>query len=234
MTKLPALMGVVLIALTIGQSPAAAQDMAGPEAYDFGTLEGIQEAVSRTYTVDFSAMMESMGTPGPNGEMGELPELTGVISLQGTVARFDSDDNASAAIHTMDNELTASLEGQSDAPELTEIEDIGLGDESIGYSATQEIEGQQTSLVVLIVQQDEFAYLTIGAVIDADAQEVTKGLTQALIDNDAGDSETTFNEDGTSTGGVWDKFPKADDELVKGLTAFDTQLFPAPEGTPPA
>lgn len=235
MTRLSALMGIMLLALTIGQSPAAAgaagQDVSGTEAFDFGTLEGIQEAISRTYTVDFSAMMESIGTPGPNGEMGELPELTGVISLQGTVARFDSGDNAAAAVDTMDAELKGSLEGQDDAPELTEIEDLELGDKSKAYTASQEIEGQQTNLVVIIAQQDEFAYLTIGAVIDGDAQEVTKGLTQALIDNEAGDNAAAFSEDGTSTGGVWDKFPKADDELVADLTAFDQQVYPAPDGT---
>jgi len=231
MTKLSALMGIMLLALTIGESPAAAaaQDVGGTEAFNFGTLEGIQEAISRTYTVDFTAMVDAIGTPGPNGEVGELPELTGVISLQGTVGRFDNDDNAAAAIDTIDAELKGSLEGRADAPELTELE-VDLGDTSRGYMASQEFEGQQANLVVIIAQQDEFVYVTIGAVIDADAQAVTTDLTRAMIDNEDGDDEPTFNEDGTSTGGLWEKFPKTDDELVAELTAFDAQVYPDPDG----
>jgi hypothetical protein len=48
-------------------------------------------------------------------------------------------------------------------------------------------------------------------------------FTSTLIEND-GSGEGEFNEDGTSTGGLWDKFPAADDELVEGLIASDEEL----------
>lgn len=233
MMRLPALMAVLMLVLALGRSGAGAtaQDPSMAAPFEFGELEGAQHAVSRSYLADLPAMMDSIGTPGPDGELGEISELSGVISLAGVIGQFDSSDNAAAAVDRVDEETKASLEGQPDAPTLEEVE-LDLGDTSRAYTATQDIEGQTLNLSVIIVQQDEFLYFVVGGVIDADARELGSEFTQALIDNEAGDGEPRVNQDGTSTGGLWDKFPKADDELVANLTAFDEQLYPKVESTP--
>ena len=64
-------------------------------------------------------------------------------------------------------------------------------------------------------------------------QALTSEFTNVLIDND-GSGAGEFNEDGTSTGGLWDKFPAADAGVTSGLVPFDQVLFPVPEGTPAA
>ena len=47
--------------------------------------------------------------------------------------------------------------------------------------------------------------------------------------------DITFNEDGTSTGGLWDIFPASDDEAIQGLTnGGDEIIFPEDESTPEA
>jgi hypothetical protein len=227
-------MAVLMLALTLGRSGAGATATAQdpPMApFEFGELEGARQAVSRTYTIDVASMMESIGTPGPDGELGEIPELSGVVSLAAVIGRFDSGDNAAAAVERVDEETKASLEGQPDAPKLEEAE-VDLGGTSRAYTATQEIEGQTLNLSVIIVQQDEFLYFVVAGVIDADAQELVTGFTEALIANEAGDGEPQVNQDGTSTGGLWDKFPEADDALVANLVAFDEQLYPEVESTP--
>lgn len=228
----PALMAMLMMALGLGQSGtgAAAQDASAPP-FEFGELEGSRQAVSRTYTIDVASLADSVGTPGPDGELGEIPELSGVISLAGVVGEFDSSDNASAAVDRIDEETTASLEGQPEAPAL-EPADIDLGETSRAYTATQEIEGQTLNLSVMIVQQDEYLYFVVGGVIDDDAQSLTTDFTQALIENEAGDGEPQVKDDGTSSGGLWDKFPTADDEMVANLTAFDEQLYPDQAATP--
>lgn len=230
---LAVLLAVLMQALTLGRSGAGAtaQDPSMAAPFEFGELKGARQAVSRTYTVDFSGMMDSIGTPEPNGELGEVPELSGVVSLAGVIGQFDSSDNASAAVDRVDEETKASLEGQPDAPTLNEVE-VDLGQKSKAYTATQEIEGQMLNLSVIIVQQDEFLYFVVGGAIDADAQEMSSSFVQAMIDNEAGDGQPQVKEDGTSTGGLWDKFPKADDQLVANLVAFDEQLYPEVDATP--
>ncbi len=228
--RLSALMAVLMLALTTGRS-GAAQDPGMAAPFAFSELEGAQRAVSRTYTIDVSSIMDSIGTPGPDGTLGEVPELSGVISLAGVIGQFDRGDNAAAAVDRIDQETKASLEGQPDAPELEEVY-VDLGQKSRVYTATQEIEGQTLNLSVLIVQQDELLYFVAGGVIDADAQEISSSFTQALIDNEAGGGEPQVKADGTSTGGLWDKFPKADDQRVANLVAFDEQLYPEVDATP--
>lgn len=235
MMRLSALLAVLMLTLTLGRSGAtttfAAQDPAMAAPFEFGELEGAQQAVSRTYTFDVSAMLDRIGTPGANGELGDVPELSGVISLAGVIGQFDSRDNAAAAVDRVDADTKASLEGQPDAPKLEDAQ-VDLGQASRAYTSTQEIEGQTLNLSVLIIQQDEFLYFVVGGVIDADAQSLVTTFTQALIANKAGDGEPRVKGDGASTGGLWDKFPKAGDELVVNLVAFDEQLYPAVQSTP--
>ncbi len=231
--RFSALLTVLALAFALGRSDAGAtaQDPAAAAPFEFGDLEGAQQAVSRSYTIDLSALLESIGTPGPGGEIGAAPEFSGVISLAGVVGQFDTSENAQAAVGRVDEETKASLEGQPDAPDLQEV-DVDLGETVKAYTATQEIEGQNLSLAVLIVQQAEFLYFVVGGVVDADALEVSTAFAQTLITNEAGGGEPQVNPNGTSTGGLWDKFPESDDALVANLIAYDEQLYPEAGATP--
>lgn len=42
-------------------------------------------------------------------------------------------------------------------------------------------------------------------------------FTQALIAKPAGTGQVTFRQDGTSTGGLWDKFPAVGDPVLPEL-----------------
>lgn len=220
-TRISAFFAVLLLALTFS-SGASAQDMQDP--FNTEDLEGIQNAVLRTYTIDFTSMMDSASTPGA-----EVPEMTGVFALTGGIFQFDSGDNAGNAFGTVDGAATEGA-GATGA-ELEEV-DVDLGDQSKGYKTEEEVEGQTLSTVFAVVQQDEFIYLTAAVVADGDAEQLAKDFTQVLLDNDASDDAAQFNEDGTSTGGLWNKFPAADDDLVAGLTPIDQQLYPATESAP--
>lgn len=230
-----AFMAVLVLALALGRSGATATsmaqdpDMATP--FEFGELEGARQAVSRTYTVDLEAILARIGTPGADGLPADVPELSGVISLAGVIGQFDSSAHAAAAVDRVDEETRASLEDQPDAPTLREVE-IGLGQTSRAYAATQEIEGQTLNLSVLIVQEEEFLYFVASGVIDADAQSIATAFTEALLTNEADAGEPRVKAEGTSRGGLWAKFPKADDELVANLVAFDEQLYPDVDATP--
>jgi hypothetical protein len=154
-----------------------------------------------------------------------------MVSLGGVIGQFDSIENAAAAVDRVDEYTKANLEGRPLAPELENV-DVDLGDTSRAYSSTQEVNGQVLNVSVIIVQQDEFLYVVLGGAVDADAQERSTALAQTLIVNEAGDDEPRFNENGTSTGGLWDKFPKPDDALIANLVASDEQLYPEVGPTP--
>lgn len=226
MTRGTSLIAVLMLASALMQSDAGAQDLSTPAPSPFGELDGARQAVSRVY------LMDGIGTPGPDGEPGEIPErTTGMVSLGGVIGQFDSIENAAAAVDRVDEYTKANLEGRPLAPELENV-DVDLGDTSRAYSTTQEVNGQVLNVSVIIVQQDEFLYVVLGGAVDADAQERSTTLAQTLIVNEAGDDEPRFNENGTSTGGLWDKFPKPDDALIANLVASDEQLYPEVHPTP--
>ncbi len=225
--KLSALLATFLLAFTIiGGTGVGAQDDATGELLP-EDLEGLQHAVVRGYSLDYSAMLDSAS---PEAELG-IP--AGVFLVGATILEFDSSENAEAALTQLDEDTNAedgaALGGES---EVTSI-DLDLGDNSIGYSGTEDLEGEPSETVIALVQQDTYLYFVVTAGIGEDMQALTTEFTNALIENE-GSGEGEFNEDGTSTGGLWDKFPAADDAMFSGLIPFDQVLFPAPESTPEA
>lgn len=211
---------MLLLAFTvIGGTGAGAQD----EGMSLEDLEGLQHSVNRVYTVDYSAMMDDMSSP--DAEM-QMP--TGVVSLSGVILEFESDDNAEAALDVIKDQAGVDLAGSEENVEEIELD---LGDNSISYGGTEDVDGQEMQSVITLVQQDNYAYFVYGVGSDEDMESVVSDFTNTLIDND-GSGEGEFNEDGTSSGGLWDKFPGADDEAVSGLIPYDQVIFPVPESTP--
>lgn len=231
-TFLAVLLPTLVVALTLGRS-ATAQDASTPEPSAWSELEGAQQVVRRTYIMPNWASLLKIngnGIPAPDGEMFGL---TGVVSVGGVIGQFDNSDNAAAAIDRVAEDTKRILERQPifPTPAIEEV-DVDLGDTSRAFISTQTIKNQSLVVSLLLIQQEEFVYGVMGSVIDGDAQELSTTFAQALIDNEAGDGESRFNEDGTSTGGLWDKFPNPDDALIANLAVSDEQLYPDVESTP--
>jgi hypothetical protein len=116
--------------------------------------------------------------------------------------------------------------------EVTEVA-LDLGDNSVSYASVDVFEGQETESVIALVQQATFLHFTFGVSSGEDIQTIVRDVTNTLIQNE-GSGEGEFNEDGTSSGGLWDKFPAADDEAVAGLFPDDQMLCPVSGSTPEA
>jgi hypothetical protein len=219
-TKLSALLAVLLFAFTfLGGTGVGAQDDMESEL-QLSDLEGIQHGVSRTYSVDYSALMENMSTPGA-----ELEMPSGLVTLSAIVLEFEEGGNAEDAYSAVVDEL-----GDEElAVEGVEEVDIDLGDQNKSVAGVEDFgDGTESDVFVTIVQKDNYLYVIYAGSSEIDLQETVVEFTNILIDND-GSGEGEFNEDGTSTGGLWDKFPAADDELISGLTTFDTIIYPETE-----
>ena len=217
--KLSSLLAMLLVGFSLlGGSGVGAQDMSSPEdSLDPSDLEGIQNGAARYYTIDYSAMMENMGTPGAEMEM-----PSGLFALGGAVLEFDNDDNAKSAFDTLkdDESFSGELTGDN-----AEDWDSGLGDQNQGFKGTEDLEGSSMDTVFTMFQKDNYVYITLAAGTDVDVESAAKDFGNKLIDND-GSGAGEFKEDGTSTGGLWDKFPKADDEMVAELIPSDEVLYP--------
>jgi hypothetical protein len=214
--KLSALLALLMLGFTLLGGPGVGAQDSSPEApFDPKELDGFQYGAMRYYTFDYSAMMEQMGTPGAEMEM-----PTGLMGIGSAILEFEEDGQAKDAFNQLkdDQELTGDevLEGAEEV-------ETDLGDEAVMFSGTEDIEGMAMDSTFALVQDGNYVYFVFATGSEVDVEGTVTEFTNTLIDND-GSGEGEFNEDGTSTGGLWDKFPAADDDLVAGLIASDEEL----------
>lgn len=218
--KFSALLALVLLAFSlVGGTGVGAQDDIEDE-FQPSDLEGIQYGVSRSWSMDYEAMF-AMTTPGAEEDF----DMSGLLFMGGMVIEFDNGDNAESAYDRIAEEFTA--ESLIDDDATYEEWDIDAGDKSTSYYSMQEEDGVSSEIVLSLVQDGDYVYIVSAAGSEVDLKGSTQDLMKTMIDND-GSGEGEFNEDGTSSGGLWDKFPAADDESVAGLIASDEIVYPEP------
>ncbi len=220
----PLLIGFVLLATLSGLRTAAAQEA----ALDVTALEGLQRSVMRSYGLDYLAILDEMATPGS-----DVASPHGVIFLWVNLLEFDNAEHATAAMTGL-KEAAASTDGitVSGAP-VSEIQ-LNLGDESVSYLDSQEIDGQQSNAILTLVRKENYISFVIMTAIDTPAEPILTELVTFMIDTPAEDGEGTFSSAGNSTGGLWAKLPPIGHPLLPDLIASDAVIFPIPEGTAPA
>jgi hypothetical protein len=201
---------------------AAAQD--GENDIDFSQLEGIEQVVGRSYSIDFAALMAS-----PEAAEGDITYPAGLVYGYAVVARFDDDDNAEAGWETMRSlfDEQAAAEMGDEATEVTELEVDDLGDNAAGYSATEDDGGTALYSTILIVRDGDYVYVSVVSTGGDDPTDAATNLVEAMIDADAGDGDGEANDEGIYSGGLWDKFPGEDDDFAEGLTIYDAPIYPA-------
>lgn len=220
----------LLLTLGFASSGAAAQTdgVEAPEvnldaAYD---VEGLQSVYDRTFSVDFEAMMAS---PDADPESLDMSAMMNVITIQGIT--FDNDDNAQAYIDDMKSQMEQAVEeGDAATFEDMEISDLdGFDVEGIRVDMNMPDLDVAASMIIFSDGNHVFQVMVMNADL-ATAQASTDEVTQFVIDADSETDEVTFSDDGTSTGGVFDRMPAADDEIVGDLTSvMDTEIHIADE-----
>jgi hypothetical protein len=222
-----------LIAIS-GQATLAAQDDASDGMLSFEGLEGLQQVINRYYGPDMDAMMNGMLTPPAEGT--EVPSMDDVMAnssyVSTVVMKYDNDDHAENGFNAYFDASKQQIEAD-DSSTSEEVDVDDLGDEAKAIKGTIDDGDTTTNFFSILVRDGEFNYVAIAiASSDAVEQQATD-IMKALLDNEPGDGDGTFNADGTSSGGLWDLFPvNGDAELGTLVVSGDEISFPAPEGTP--
>jgi len=201
---------------------------------DFGDLAGILEITSRTYSIDFAALM---ATPGASEDPASL-DLQGVVTLIGYVAYFDDEENAERGWVTVNTEFAnqaATLGGDEvERVESSEVDD--LGDRATSYISTVVERDTTFSTAIPIVQESRFVSIGIGITAGDDPVPTTTAVVERMIDTDGGNEGAALGSEGFYSGGLWDTFPAVGDESLAGLAPLTDGLVSptADTGTPEA
>lgn len=213
----------ITMLLTLGlsaQGVAAQVDAPEIEATDFSEVEGLQSAYSRTYSVDFAAMMSS-----PDAEM-DTSAMMRSISIQAYT--FEDEDKAKDYVNDMKDQADDSLSEMEDVGEI-EIKDMEAVDkDGLTMTLVMDMEDMSIAMTTHVFADGNTVFMVSST--DSDLETSGPGadaVAQYIVDNEAESDEVTFAEDGTSTGGVFDRMPKVGDEIVADLVAMDMEVYVA-------
>lgn len=238
--RLPSLLGAVtLLAMLALGSSASAFAQATPEAsptggeFDLSTLPGLHLGVARLYSNPIATtQIDPNATPA---DMAATPEATpdyaswGVVTLSAIILEFDSPEQAAANMDTVNAAMTSPA--STGGIELTEVTVDGFPGPAKAYSASiDQGPGLTMHQVLLTTQDGPYIYQVIAISLSKveDAQGAAEKVVHAMIAAPIGEGDGTFNQDGTSSGGIWDKFPVAGDAALAGLTPnLDDRIEPA-------
>jgi hypothetical protein len=179
----------------------------------YGNVEGLVSVVSREYAM-----------PG-TGDETALP--VAVIE----VAAFGDAANAEPAYAHVAGSVLEMF--PTDEVELEETAIDVPADEAIAYAA--EVEGPEGSgrLAIVVSRAGPYVILLVVATdTDGDAVALAGELVQAIIEAESGAGEGELNlNDGTFSGGLWEKLPAAGDPVLRGMEPqSDDQPYPDVEG----
>lgn len=211
--RFPTLLLATICSLLCVTSVTAQTPAASPES---PSTEGLQEAVSRQYAPDRDA-----------GEM-RRDEL---YFLTARVYRFDTANHAATAYDHMIASAAAHMvppehEGVIDM-QVEEIDDLGDQAE-VSWLQSNPQDGMQGFFRVIHVRDGELIYLLTAIAGEEESTLIVDDLAQDMTSREPGSNEADFSPDGTSTGGMWELFPDADAEIIKGLVPFSDDHYTAP------
>lgn len=212
----------MLLTLALSAQGVAAQVEAPEiESVDYSEIDGLQSVYSRAYTVDFMAMMSS---PDANLEEMDMAAMMRNISIQGYT--FESEDQAKAFLDTTKEEAEGGLTEAEDLGEV-EMKDLEAVDkEGVTMTMVMDLEGESIAMTVHMFVDGNHLFMVISTDSELDASNSkADAVAQYVVDAEVQNEEVTFSEDGTSTGGVFDRMPEAGHELVADLTVMDMELY---------
>lgn len=225
---------VCVMAFLVAPVTAGAQSPSTPSA---GPNAGLQQTVNRNYANSEIAPVfnEALnGTPvSTPGMMEASPAASpfaagGLQTASGFIFQYGTAEQAAADLKTGSDQIITSFNDQFSKQTGITIKPTtinGIGDAAKAWSGSGDVHGTTLYVFAIVAQKDNDMYFTVLVSKESTVQDVTVNFTKVLIANKAGAGTGTFKKDGTSSGGLWDKFPKADDQVLPGLKPVnDMQL----------
>lgn len=213
---------LAIVSALMSSIPAAAQTPAASAQASPASVasEGLIEGVTRQYT------------PDPELKPAENHDEFSMITTH--IFRFDTAEQAASAWQSLRDNAAQQMQPPPDAGvgkiDIKEEELENLGDQAyvVWLSASPE-ENVSGHFRAVYVQDGDLLYLVTAIGGNEDATLRADDLARAIAEREVGSDAATFNPDGTSTDGLWEKFPDSGDEVVEGLVAFQDKEATVPQ-----
>ena len=215
------LAAMMLLLMATGVSGAAAQD----DEFSLENFEGLESGYARYYSSRGVPMTAAPSSAGPATASAEEStpegEVDATVSVE--IVTFDSEENAKAFLDGFraesDRQLSEAPEREMEVADLEDIENDGFL-----VKVMPGAEGDSTAIFVFQDGETIWSINVRAADIDS-ATTLGNEYLNFVLDQETEEDEVTFNADGTSTGGVFDRMPGEGDEIPAGLTVVEDYSF---------
>ena len=207
-------------------APIAAHAQSGDATW-LNNLNGLQTAIGRSWMPPMEATTRiteefGEGTPLP------LDQQTQMLSV--LVFAFDSPEHASEGLELLNADQIEQIESDPRNPAVNEFLPEKLGDEAYGHEGLITLSGTdaslETAVVYLMVRDGNLVYQIFGQFWPGDHIGITTGIAEQLVAADIGDEAPSYDVNGGSTGGLWEKLNGIDAPVPDTYTATDLEIFP--------
>lgn len=237
-----ALASLMLAAPSLVSAQAASTPVAGTPVS--GVNGGLQHAVNRNYAAPgFAAMAKAAmsGTPiaaTPGMEMATPGAMTAspvasptagatLVTASAFIFQYQTSDQAKSAFADSGSIYDAFSKTFTAQTKITLDKDsvTGVGAGANAWTGSGEYEGVTLSVYAIITYDRSDLYFTVLVAKGSSVKDATVNFTKSLIAVPAGTGEGTYNKNGTSTGGLWDKLPKKGDPILQGLVPINDMVI---------
>lgn len=210
-------MTMFLIMLLIGiPSAGFAAQVDGP------TVAGLVSAYERSYSYDQEILIAANEESDDGFDMAMM--MSG-IEIRGVT--FETDDHAVQYVDELFDVLRALIDEDPDALGHLQFDELE-GVDAVGIRVTSDNEDADVKVSTIMIVQDNHLFEVTVRDTELEAAEAKADeILQFILDAEIQSEEISFNQGGTSTGGVFDHMPTAEDDVVGDFTnVTDSEINP--------
>lgn len=182
-------------------------------AQNLDDAEGLESAYSRVYSTGASTSAPAAASSDSTPVNLEGEATFSTVEIIGFT--FDSEDNAKQFVSDMRTGIEEAV-GESDADANAEITDIAVDKD--GFFAVMTVPNTGENAIALFADGNQVFLLDVMDPDRETASKLVNDIAEFIVDAETDSDHVTLHEDGSSTGGVYDRMPASGDDLVKDLS----------------
>jgi hypothetical protein len=183
----------------------------GIVAQSLEDAEGLETAYSRSYSTGSANTVSA-----PSGTPKSLESESRFRGIEVLGMTFESNEHAEQFVETVRTGIQ-DLVNESESSAEAEISDVDLDHD--GFLAIMNVENTGVNAIIMFVDGNQVFLIDVTDPDRETATTLVNDVASLVADAEGEDEDVTFNDDGTSTGGVFDRMPEAGSDLMGDLTS---------------